>query len=313
MAFVVRRIILLFVTLILISVITFFVFQILPGDPVRVILGPDADETQIRTMTKLLGLDQPGYMQYWHLVEGFFRGDLGDSIRFSKPVMALIMDRLPVTLSLAFYSLILVVVVSIPLGIFAAQRESKWSDFFLSSLTQVGMAIPTFFVGMLFILLLAITFKFFSPSGFVPWGESFIGAIKSLTLPALTIAIPQIAISYRYARNAILEQSKLDYVRTARGKGVSERLILFKHVLRNALIPVLTVFGLILAEVIAGTIVVEQVFSLPGIGKLLITAVQVRDFPVVQGLVLYIALVVVVINFLVDMLYAVLDPRIRIK
>ncbi|WP_042457111.1 ABC transporter permease [Neobacillus dielmonensis] len=313
MTYVVRRFLLLVVTLIFISVITFLVFQILPGDPVRTMLGPDADEAQVETLKQQLGLDQPGHVQYLHLVEGFFQGDMGDSIRFSRPVTGLIMERLPITLSLAVISLIIVILVTIPLGIFSAKREKKWSDFFLSSFTQLGMAVPTFFVGMVLILFIGMSFQFFTTGGYVPWSESITGAIGSLILPALTIALPQIAISFRYVRNAILEQSKLDYVRTARGKGVSEAIVIYKHVLRNSLIPVVTVFGLILAEVIAGTIVVEQVFSLPGIGRLLITAVSYRDFPVVQGIVLYIALVVVVINFIVDILYAVLDPRIRLK
>lgn len=313
MSYVIRRFIFLIITLVLISIITFLVFQILPGDPARVMLGPEADQTQILNLKRELGLDQPAYLQYLHLIEGFISGNMGESLRFSRPVLELIMTRLPVTISLAVLSLIIVVIVSIPLGIFSAKRANKMSDFVLSSVTQVGMAVPTFFVGMLLILFVGMTFKFFAPGGYVPWSESFTRALGSLFLPALTIAIPQIAISFRYIRNAILEQSKLEYVRTAHGKGVSERLVLYKHVLRNSMIPVLTVFGLILAEVIAGTIVVEQVFNLPGIGRLLITSVNYRDFPVVQGIVLYIALVVVLINFLVDFLYAALDPRIRLK
>ncbi|MCM3764759.1 ABC transporter permease [Neobacillus niacini] len=313
MTYIIRRFILLFVTLIFISVITFLVFQILPGDPVRTILGPEAEEVQVETLRRQMGLDKPAHVQYLNLVQGFFQGDMGDSIRFSRPVTSLIMERLPITISLAMFSLIIVIFVAIPLGIFTARRENKWSDFLLSSFTQLGMAIPTFFVGMMLILFIGMTFSFFSTGGYVPWSESVAGAIGSLALPALTIALPQIAISFRYARNAILEQSKLDYVRTARGKGLTEAVVVYKHVLKNSMIPVLTVFGLILAEVIAGTIVVEQVFSLPGIGRLLITAVSYRDFPVVQGIVLYIAFVVVLINFIVDILYTVLDPRIRLK
>ncbi|MEW9677173.1 ABC transporter permease [Lentibacillus sp. L22] len=313
MAYVIRRFILLFATLVLISLITFLVFQILPGDPVRVMLGPDADEAQIETMTKQLGLDEPKYRQYLHLVAGFLQGDMGTSLRFSRPVLDLIMERLPVTLSLSFMSLMIVVIVSIPLGIYTAKRENKASDLFLSSFTQLGMAVPSFFVGILFILLFGITFQLFATGGYVPWSESVSGALRSLFLPALTIAIPQIAISFRYIRNAILVQSKLDYVRTIRSKGISEKIILYKHVLKNAMIPILTVFGLIIAEVVAGTIVVEQVFSLPGIGRLLITSVNYRDFPVIEGVVLYIAFVVVITNFLVDICYSILDPRIRLR
>lgn len=313
MTYFIRRIILLFITLILVSLITFFVFQIMPGDPVRIMLGPDADEVQIETLTKQLGLDQPLYVQYFDWITGVVTGDLGQSIRFSLPVSDLIVDRLPVTISLTFISLTIVVLVAIPLGIFMAQRQNKFSDLFFSSAMQLGMAIPSFWLGMLLILYLGMTFSFFSISGYVPWSESIKGALGSLLLPALTIAIPQIAVKFRYVRNTILEQLGLDYVRTVRSKGISEHFVLYKHVLRNSMIPVLTIFGLIFAEIVAGTIIVEQVFGLPGIGSLLVTSINYRDFPLVQGIIMYITLVVVIINFVVDILYSILDPRIRLS
>lgn len=312
MAYIIRRIILLFVTLILISLITFAVFQVMPGDPIRIMLGPDADEVQVETLTKQLGLDRPLHIQYLEWVKGLATGDLGQSIRFSKPVSELILDRLPVTLSLAAITLTIVVVVAIPLGMFVARRKNSLSDVVVSSVTQLGMAIPSFWLGMLLILYLGMNFSFFSISGYVPWSTSISGAFGALLLPALTIAIPQIAVKFRYVRNAILEQLQLDYVRTIRSKGIKERVVMYKHVLRNSMIPILTIFGLITAEVVAGTIIVEQVFALPGLGKLLITSISSRDFPLVQGIVMYITLVVVVINFLVDVLYSVLDPRIRL-
>lgn len=313
MAYFIRKFVLLLVTLVLVSLITFAVFQIIPGDPIRIMLGPEADEARIETLEKQLGLDQPLYVQYGNWISGVVTGDLGDSIRFSRPVSELIADRLPVTLSLALMSVLIVVVVSIPLGIFVARRHNTISDLFFSSMTQVGMAVPSFWLGMLLMLYLGMTFSFFSISGYVPWSESITGALGSLLLPAITIAIPQIAISFRYIRNTILEQLQLDYVRTIRSKGIGERFVMYKHVLRNAMIPILTVFGLIFAEVVAGTIIVEQVFGLPGFGSLLITSISYRDFPLVQGIVMYITIVVVLINFLIDILYAILDPRIRIR
>lgn len=312
MAYIIRRIILLFVTLALVSFITFSVFQIMPGDPVRIMLGTDADEAQVLTLKKQLGLDQPLHTQYIEWVKGVVTGDLGQSIRFSKPVSELIIDRLPVTISLAIIALLMVVIVALPLGIFVAKRQNKFSDVALSSATQLGMAIPSFWLGMLLIMYLGMKFSFFSISGYVPWSESVSGALGALLLPALTIAIPQIAVKFRYVRNAILEQSRLDYVRTVRSKGMTERFVMYKHVLRNSMIPILTIFGLITAEVVAGTIIVEQVFSLPGIGRLLITSISYRDFPLVQGIVMYITLVVVFVNFFVDILYSILDPRIRL-
>lgn len=312
MTYFVRRIFLLFVTLILVSLITFFVFQVMPGDPMLIMLGPDADEAQIATLAKQLGLDQPLHIQYLDWIKGVFTGDLGQSIRFSMPVFDLIVDRLPVTISLTLLSLTIVIVVAIPLGIYMAQRQNKLSDIFFSSFMQIGMAIPSFWLGMLLILYLGMSINFFSVSGYIPWRESILGALGSLILPALTIAIPQIAIKFRYVRNTILEQLGLDYVQMVRGKGMSERFVLYKHVLRNAMIPVLTVFGLIFAEIVAGTIIVEQVFGLPGIGSLLVQSINYRDFPLVQGIVMYITLVVVIINFLIDILYSILDPRIRL-
>jgi len=313
MAYFIRRILLLGVTLILVSLITFFVFQVMPGDPIRIMLGPEASEAQIATLEKQLGLDQPLFLQYFDWLLGVLTGDLGDSIRYSTPVFSLIADRLPVTLSLTVMALILVVLLAIPLGVFVAKRQNKVSDLFISSTMQVGMAIPSFWLGMLLILYLGMTFSFFSVSGYVPWQESISGALGSLFLPALTIAIPQIAVKFRYVRNTMIEQLNLDYVRTARSKGLLEAYILFRHVLKNAMIPILTVFGLILAEIIAGTIIVEQVFGLPGIGDLLVSSISYRDFPLVQGIVMYITFAVVIINFVVDMLYAILDPRIRLK
>lgn len=313
MAYIVRRIILFIVTVALVSMITFAVFQVMPGDPIRIMLGPEADEAQVATLKAQLGLDQPLYTQYFEWVKGLITGDMGQSIRFSKPVSELILDRLPVTISLAIMTLTIVVFVAVPLGTFVAQRQNKLSDVVFSTVTQLGMAIPSFWLGMLLILYLGMNFDFFSVSGYVPWTESISGALGSLLLPALTIAIPQIAVKFRYVRNAILEQLRLDYVRTLRSKGIKEKMVLYKHVLRNSMIPILTIFGLISAEVIAGTIIVEQVFGLPGVGKLLISSISYRDFPLVQGIVMYITLAVVFINFLVDILYSILDPRIRLS
>ncbi|MFJ7667006.1 ABC transporter permease [Lysinibacillus sp. NPDC097195] len=313
MMYILRRFILLITTILLVSIITFAVFQILPGDPVRTMLGTEADPTQIENLRSELGLDRPLYEQYVDWMKGLLTGELGNSIRFSMPVKDLLLARLPVTMSLAAITLTIVLVVSLPLGMFAARRQNKLSDVSLSTFTQIGMAIPSFWLGMMLILYVGMQFSFFKISGYIPWTQSVAGALSTLILPALTIAIPQIAVNFRYVRTAILEQMQLDYVRTIRSKGMSEGNVMYKHVLKNAMIPILTVFGLIMAEVVAGTIIVEQVFSLPGVGQLLITAISNRDFPLVQGIVMYITVVVVIINFIVDILYSVLDPRIRLR
>ncbi|MFF2793447.1 ABC transporter permease [Lysinibacillus xylanilyticus] len=313
MMYILRRFILLITTILLVSIITFGVFQILPGDPVRTMLGTEADPTQIENLRSELGLDRPLYEQYTDWMKGLLTGELGNSIRFSMPVKDLLFDRLPVTMSLAGLTLVFVLLISLPLGMFAARRQNKFSDISLSTVTQVGMAIPSFWLGMILILYIGMQFSFFKISGYIPWTQSVAGAISTLVLPALTIAIPQIAVNFRYVRTAILEQVQLDYVRTVRSKGMSEQNVMYKHVLKNSMIPILTVFGLIMAEVVAGTIIVEQVFSLPGVGQLLITAISNRDFPLVQGIVMYITVAVVMINFMVDILYSVLDPRIRLR
>ncbi|WP_342546296.1 ABC transporter permease [Lysinibacillus sp. FSL K6-4013] len=313
MMYILRRIVLLITTILLVSIITFGVFQILPGDPVRTMLGTEADPTQIENLRSELGLDRPLYEQYVDWMKGLLTGQLGNSIRFSMPVKELLFDRLPVTMSLAGLTLIIVLIISLPLGMFAARRQNKLSDVSLSTVTQIGMAVPSFWLGMMLILYIGLQFSFFKISGYIPWTQSVAGALSTLILPALTIAIPQIAVNFRYVRTAILEQVQLDYVRTIRSKGMSEQNVMYKHVLKNSMIPILTVFGLIMAEVVAGTIIVEQVFSLPGIGQLLITAISNRDFPLVQGIVMYITVAVVMINFIVDVLYSVLDPRIRLR
>lgn len=313
MALLLRKILLFLITIALVSVITFAVFQVIPGDPVRIMLGPEADEVQVETLEKQLGLDKPLHVQYANWIGGLFTGDLGQSIRFSQPVIDLIIDRLPVTLSLAFLSLSIVIVVVIPLGIFLAKRQNKGSDIVFSALTQLGMAIPAFWLGMLLMIYIGMRFDFFSISGYVPWSVSIEGALGSLLLPAITIAIPQIAITFRYVRNTVIDQMKLDYVRTLRSKGIQESIVIYKHVLRNSMVPILTVLGLIFVEVVAGTVIVEQVFGLPGLGSLLVTSISYRDFPLVQGIVMYITIMVVVVNFVIDMLYTMLDPRIRLR
>lgn len=313
MVYILRRFILLIITVVLVSIITFGVFQVLPGDPVRTMLGTEADPTQIENLRSELGLDRPLHEQYLDWMKGLLTGELGDSIRFSMPVKDLLLARLPVTISLAAITLLFVCLISLPLGMFAARRQNQLSDLTLSTATQIGMAIPSFWLGMILILYIGLNIEFFKISGYIPWTTSIAGALSTLILPALTIAIPQIAVNFRYVRTAILEQVRMDYVRTIRSKGIVERIVMYKHVLKNAMIPILTVFGLITAEIVAGTIIVEQVFSLPGVGQLLITAINNRDFPLVQGIVMYITVAVVAINFIVDILYTVLDPRIRLR
>ena len=226
------------------------------------------------------------------------------------PVKELIGDKLPVTLWLAALSLILIVLVSIPLGVLWARSTNRFVDAALNCITQVSMAVPSFFLGVLVTYLFGIVFHLFAPGGYISYHDNFKGFLGYLLFPALSIAIPKIAMTARFLRNSMLTEMKSDYVRTAYSKGCSKRRVMYGHVLRNAMMPVVTFLGMIIAEIVAGSIVVEQVFGLPGIGRLLISSINTRDFPVTEILILYITFVVIFVYFLVDILYRVIDPRI---
>ncbi|RKQ14811.1 ABC transporter permease [Oceanobacillus bengalensis] len=297
----------------MVSLIIFFVFQLLPGNPAQIMLGMDADPAQIEQLEKELGLDYPPHERYMDWITGVLQGDLGESLRYGLPVSDILADRIPVTFSLAIISLSLTVLIGLPLGILIARADGKWSAVFLNIITQLGISIPSFWFGFLLILLFGVILGWFPTYGYVPWSEDFFGALRSFFLPSLAIAIGNIAIVIRYLRNTILDQAKMDYVRTARVKGLKMRTILYGHILRNSLIPVLTIMGLIIADTIGGSIIIENVFSLPGLGNLLIQSISSRDFPLVQSMVLYIAVFVLLINFIVDILYKIIDPRIRLK
>ncbi|GGH35741.1 ABC transporter permease [Paenibacillus segetis] len=313
MRFYIRKLVAFVSTLILVSVITFLVFQVLPGDPAQIILGVDADPQQIAALRETMGLDRSAGERYLTWVKDTLSGDFGESIRYHRPVADMLVERLPVTLSLALFSLGLTLLVGLPLGIYIARKDGKLSALLLSLFTQLGVSIPSFWLAFILILLFSVTLKLFPTYGYTPWSENPIGAIKSLFLPSLALAIPGVAVVIRYLRNTLLDQSRMDYVRTARSKGQHEKGIMYRHILRNALIPVITIVGLLIADTLGGSIVVENVFALPGIGSLLVTSIGTRDLPLVQTMVLYIAIIVVSINFIVDILYKVIDPRIRLK
>ncbi len=314
-----KKIITLIMTLFLVSVAAFLAFQIIPGDVVRSILGTEATPEREAQLREELGLNDPPVVRYVNWMTGVLRGDLGRSYRYSKsmnemmPVAELIGDKLPVTLWLAVLSVILIVVVSIPLGVFWAKSRSRAADVCFSVLTQVTMAVPSFFLGILVTYLFGMVFKCFTPGGYVGYRDNFVGFLGYLFFPAVSVALPKIAMTVRFLRNSLLTEMGADYVRTARSKGCTERRVMYGHVLRNALMPVVTFLGMIIAEIVAGSIVVEQVFGLPGVGRLLISSISTRDLPVVEILVLYITAVVIVVYFLVDILYRMIDPRISHK
>lgn len=314
-----KKFITLIMTLFIVSVAAFIAFQIIPGDVVTSILGTESTPEREAQLREELGLNQPPVQRYFSWMGGVLQGDLGVSYRYSKnmnemmPVAELIGDKLPVTLWLAAISLVLIIVLSIPLGVLWARSKSKVLDVVMGIGTQTAMAIPAFFLGILVTYFFGIFLKWFVPGGYVSYQKDFWGFLGYLLFPAISIAIPKIAMTARFLRNSMLTEMDADYVRTAYSKGCSKRRVMYGHVLRNAMMPVVTFLGMIIAEIIAGSIVVEQVFGLPGVGRLLISSVSTRDFPVVQILILYITFVVIFVYFLVDILYRVIDPRISSK
>jgi peptide/nickel transport system permease protein len=309
--FLFKRLITLVATLVGTSVVVFLVLEILPGNAAQMLMGPDASPEAVVALAQKLGLDRPPLERYWDWVSGLVVGNLGLSYTYSTPVGELVLERLSVTVPLALMAMSLTAVLALAAGIYAAARHNKLGDVGIMGLTQVGIAIPNFWFAILLILLFSVHLGWFSAGGFPGWQEGILPGLKALMLPALSLAVVQSAILARITRSAVLEVLREDFVRTARAKGVSRRATLWGHVLRNALIPVITIMGLQFAELLAGTIVVESVFYLPGLGRLIFQSISNRDLIVVRNCVMLLAAMVVIVNFVVDVLYAVIDPRVK--
>ncbi|MEJ8855662.1 ABC transporter permease [Variovorax robiniae] len=309
--FLFKRVLTLIATLIGASIIVFGVLEILPGNAAQLLMGPDAAPEAVAALAHKLGIDQPGWVRYWHWIGGMLQGDLGNSYAYSSPVLDLILERLTLTVPLALMAMAFTTVLALLVGVTAAARHNKLGDVGLMGLTQVGIAIPNFWFAILLILVFAKTLQWFSAGGFDGWDDGILPGLKALLLPALSLGVVQAAILARITRSAVLEVMREDFVRTARAKGVSQRAVLWGHVLRNAMIPVVTVMGLQFSELLAGTIVIESVFYLPGLGRLIFQAISNRDLIVVRNCVMLLAAMVVIVNFVVDVLYAVIDPRIK--
>jgi peptide/nickel transport system permease protein len=258
-----------------------------------------------------MGLDRPFAVQYAEWIGRAARGDLGRSIQYDVPVTGLILSRMNVTLPLTLLAAGLMVATAVPVGVFAATRHRRWGDYLAMTLSQLGVAVPAFWAGLLLVLLFSVKLGWVRSGGFDGWGQGLWPALRSLILPAVALGFFQFAVLARTTRSAVLEVLREEYVKTARAKGVAEGRVLFRHALRNAMIPVITVAGIQLGQLMAGSIVLETVFYLPGLGRLAIGAIAARDLPVVQGVVLFVASVIVLINVAVDVLYGLLDPRIR--
>lgn len=305
-----RRVIGLAGTVLVVGTIVFLVFQVVPGDPAQVMLGIEAAPGALAALRAELGLDRPVPTRYLDWLRSLMRGDLGHSLAYRRPVLDLVMERLPVTLPLALLAMTLTALGSLFLGVTAAVNRGRVADLTVLALTQLGLAVPSFWLGMLLIIAFALLWPVLPAGGFPGWERGVGPGLAHLVLPALALAAARVAIMSRLVRGSLLDVLSRDFVRTARSKGLTERRVVYGHALRNAFIPPLTMLGLQLGALLAGSIVVEQVFALPGVGRLLLHAISCRDLPLVQGTVLFMAVAVVTVNFGVDLLYLKLDPRI---
>ena len=315
--FLFKRVLTLLATLLATSVIVFAVLEVLPGNAAQVLMGPDADPAAVAAKATELGLDQPVLSRYAAWIGGLLRGDMGLSYTYGSPVSELIAERLALTIPLAVLAMLLTTAIALLVGVYAASRHNGPGDVGLMTLAQIGIAIPNFWFAILLILLFSVKLQWFSAGGFDGWyfddgvWRGLWDGLRALILPAIALAVVQAAILARFTRSAVLEVLREDFVRTARAKGLSHRATLWGHVLRNAMIPVITVMGLQFAELLAGTIVIENVFFLPGLGRLIFQSIANRDVIVVRNCVMLLATMVVIVNFIVDVLYAVIDPRVK--
>lgn len=309
--YLIKRTLILLATLIVASLVVFVTIEVVPGDPASFMLGLNAQPDTVAALRSELGLDQSRVTRYFTWVGGLLTGDFGTSYSYRTPVADMVADRIWVSLPLAIYALLLSVVIAFPAGVYAASRRGGITDTIVMGLTQLGVAIPNFWFAMLLVLLFAIKLGWFSAGGFPGWDAGFLQALKSLTLPAIALALPQASILTRVMRSSLLDVLNEDFMRTARAKGLSRRQALWKHALRNAMVPVLTIIGLQFSFLLAGAIIIENVFYLPGLGRLIFQSIASRDLIVVESVVMLLVLAVVLVTFLVDLAYAWVDPRLR--
>ncbi|OBB59460.1 glutathione ABC transporter permease GsiC [Mycobacterium sp. 852013-51886_SCH5428379] len=311
--FLARRVAYSLVVLVGVLIVVFGLVQLVPGDPVRIALGTRYTPEAYEALRSASGLDRPLIVQFFSYLGNALTGDLGVSFRNGDPVTATLLDRLPATISLGLVGIVIALLIAVPAGIWSALREGRISDTIVRVCSQFGVSVPDFWMGILFIALFSTTLGWLPTSGYRPLFDDPAGWLRHIVLPGLTVGLVAAAIMTRYIRSAVLEVASMGYVRTARSKGLSPRVVTLRHTVRNALIPVLTITGIQLATILGGVIVVEVVFAWPGLGRLVFNAVAARDYPLIQGAVLLMAALFLLINLIVDVLYAVVDPRIRLS
>lgn len=309
-SFVARRLFSLIPVLLVVSIVVFMIIHLIPGNPAAVMLGSQATPEQLAEMEQKLGLDQPLPVQFGHWLSNVLQGDLGSSLVSDKSVSTLIAERMPATLALTIYALIISLVIALPLGILAAVRHNTGWDYTAMMVALLGISIPNFWAGLLLIIIFSLHLGWFPSTGYVELTESIWMHMKHLTLPAISLGFIQAGVVTRMTRSSMLEVLQQDFIRTIRAKGGTEKNVIFKHALKNAMIPIITIVGLNFGLLLGGTVVVETIFSIPGIGSLVVQSVFNRDYPVIQGVILLISVIYVMINLIVDLLYAYFDPKI---
>lgn len=300
------------ITLFFVSVLVFFSFSLIPGNPAISKLGTEATPERIEALSHEMGLDKPLTQRFTEWIFGVIRGDFGRSYSYSQSVTSLLSDKIKTTLLLSFMAIIICTLISIPLGIFMARKSDSKLDIALSTINQIIMAVPSFFSGIILTLIFGVAFKLFTPGAYVSYKTNLLGCLGYLFFPALAIALPKISMVSKLLKDTVLKESEKEYVRTAYSRGNRTKAVFYGHVLGNALIPVITFMGMTFADIIAGSIIVEQVFSVPGLGRILLSSISGRDYPVIEAIILLLAFFVVLSNLIVDLLYHKFDPRIHV-
>lgn len=308
-----KKILTMCVTLFAVTLFVFLAFHMISGDPVTSMLGTQATPERAEALREELGLNDPVLVQYGRWAAGFLKGDMGTSYSYRMPVSEMILDKLPVTITMTLMAFVWMILISIPVGLYAAKHEDGMTDRIITVANQIIMAVPPFFAGILITFVFGMIFRLFTPGGYVSYQINIGKFVGYLFFPSLAIALPKAAMAVKLLRSSVISEMKLDYVRTAYSRGNSKRSVLYRHVLRNAMIPVITFLGMALSDMIAGSIIIEQVFGIPGLGRILLTSISNRDYPVVMAVIVCIATLVLVVNIVVDVIYGLVDPRISVE
>lgn len=308
-----KKILTMCVTLFAVTLFVFLAFHMISGDPVTSMLGTQATPERAEALREELGLNDPVLVQYGRWAAGFLKGDMGTSYSYRMPVSEMIVDKLPVTITMTLMAFVWMILIAIPVGLYAAKHEGGVVDRIITVVNQIIMAVPPFFAGILITFVFGMIFRLFTPGGYVSYQVNTGKFVGYLFFPSLAIALPKAAMAIKLLRSSVISELKLDYVRTAYSRGNSKRSVLYRHVLKNAMIPVITFLGMALSDMIAGSIIIEQVFEIPGLGRILLTSISNRDYPVVMAVIVCIATLVLVVNMIVDVIYGLVDPRISVE